>query len=111
MHGKTTFGSAERRDLLNADRFQRAAKIFGAFFFVAFITLFIPILHFVLPPLFLLVGGGLAFATWTERGWIERAAIHCPNCGVEFRFDEVAESWPKSARCPGCSCMLEIKPV
>ena len=74
----STEGFVLRRDLDKGERLTHAVKIFGVFFLVAFITVFVPILHFILPPLFLIAGSALAFGEYTNKGEILSGEITCP---------------------------------
>lgn len=106
--GKTTFGQVERRDLPANERAMRSLKVLGILWVVAFITIFVPVLHFVLVPLFLLLGIVFATTTWMEKSWIVKGSIPCPNCNKSIEFKEESESWPSKQRCPSCSFMLTI---
>jgi hypothetical protein len=104
-----TTGFVLRRDLDRSERVGRAARMFGILFLIAFLTLFIPILHFVLPPLFLILGVVFATTTWMETGEVLRGEIECPNCKRKMELRKEAEGWPKTQRCEGCSYMLKIE--
>lgn len=104
-----TEGWVERRDLSNHERLARAGKIFGIFFGVALLTVFIPILHFILPPLFLIVGSVLAFGEYTGKGEMLNGEITCPNCKKVMTLPKETEEWPRTQRCEGCSFTLKIE--
>lgn len=104
-----TNGFVLRRDLDHSERVARAARMFGILFLVAFLTVFIPILHFVLPPLFLILGFIFATTTYLETGEVLRGEIDCPNCKRKMQLRKEAEGWPKSMRCEGCSYTLKVE--
>ena len=106
--GKRTVGFVERRDLPSAERGMRALRIFGILFAIGLGTIVVPILHFILPPLFLLAAIVMAVVTWISRGEVLGGEIACPNCGVKIEFPRGDESWPRVQRCPGCSYTLTI---
>lgn len=106
-----TEGFVVRRDIPKAERLKRAARMMGIFFLVAFLTVFIPILHFILPPLFLIVGGIFATTTWLETSEILSGEITCPNCKKMMTLGHSSEEWPKDHRCEGCSYSLKIRRV
>lgn len=104
-----TEGFVLRRDLSKGERVQRALKIFGICFGVAFLTIFIPILHFILPPLFLILGGIFATTTFMETAMLGGGEVTCPNCKKVMTIRKEAEEWPKTLRCEGCSFTLTVK--
>ena len=106
----TTPGRASRRDFTVAERAKRAARSFGILFVIAFFTIFIPILHFILPPLILIAAGVFSFVTWLETGEVLDGETSCPNCRKAITLPRESEEWPKVQRCPGCSFTLSISP-
>ena len=105
----STPGWVVRRDLTQAERVQRAGKIFGVLFLVACVTVLIPILHFILPPLFILVGSILAFGEYAGTGEILSGEIVCPNCKKTMSIPHETEEWPRVQRCTGCSFTLTVE--
>jgi hypothetical protein len=105
----STPGWVDRRDLRTSERWTRAGKIFGFFFLAAFVTLFIPILHFILPPLALIIGGVLAIGEFTNTGEVLAGEITCPNCKKIMALSREGEEWPKVHRCSGCSFTLRVE--
>jgi hypothetical protein len=105
-----TDGFVLRRDIPRSERVRRAGKMMGIFFLAAFFTLFVPILHFILPPLFLIVGGILSWSTWMETAEILTGEIVCPNCKKVMTLGRSSEDWPKDHRCEGCSYSLKVLP-
>lgn len=107
----STEGYVMRRDLDKGERLARAMKIFGVFFFIAFITIFVPILHFILPPLSLIGGCVLAFSEYSNKGEILCGEIVCPNCKKVMALKRDGEDWPRTMRCSGCSFTLTLAPI
>ena len=87
---------------------KRAVRIFAIFFGVACLTIFIPVLHFILPPLMLICGGVLAVNEYGATGEVERGEITCPNCKRVMSLPRESEEWPFTKRCDGCSFTLTI---
>jgi hypothetical protein len=104
----STTGWVERRDLPQGERFQRAAKIFMVFLAAAFLTVFVPVLHFVLPPLSLLIGATLALNEYAGTGEVVNGEVTCPNCKNKMSLPVETETWPRVQRCSGCSFSLTI---
>jgi len=107
--GKRTEGYANRYDLSKGARIVRALKMLGIFWFVMILTVFVPVLHFVLVPLFLLLGLILATTTYLETGIVSDGQINCPNCQGHIVFENEVENWPRVQRCPHCSFTLKIQ--
>jgi hypothetical protein len=105
----TTRGFVMRRDIRRGERLSRAGKIFGMFFLAALLTVFIPLLHFVLPPLALLIGGALAIVEYLSVGEVVAGEIECPNCKRKIVFQRQAEEWPRTQRCEGCAFSLKFE--
>jgi hypothetical protein len=104
-------GFVLRRDLDKSERMRRALRIFGICFGIAFLTIFIPILHFILPPLFLVIGGVFATTTYMDSAEIASGEIVCPNCKKQMEVRKQPEEWPKAVRCEGCSYSLSLNPA
>ncbi|MBX3021052.1 MAG: hypothetical protein KF799_05190 [Bdellovibrionales bacterium] len=107
--GETTHGFALRRDLTRGERGLRAGKVVGILWVVAAFTIFIPILHFILPPLLLLGGIGFGITTWMENGMMLGGEIPCPSCKKPIVLPQETESWPYACRCPSCHTDLSIQ--
>ena len=106
-----TEGFAERRDLEHSERVSRAARIFGILFGVGLVSVLVPVLHLILPPLFLIAGMIFATTTYMETAEILSGEVTCPNCHRVMALRPEAEEWPKSLRCEGCSYTLTVEPA
>ena len=105
-----TTGFAYRRDFETSERTARAGRTFGILFVIALFSVFVPLLHFILPPLFLIAGFVFGFVAWLETAEVTRGEVSCPNCKKAIELTREAEEWPKILRCPGCSFTLTIRP-
>lgn len=103
-----TTGWVKRRDLSKGERMVRGGKIFAVFFWVALLTVFVPILHLILPPLALIVGSILAFNEYAATGEMLEGEVTCPNCKKVMTLPHEGEEWPRVQRCSGCSFTLTI---
>ena len=103
-----TEGWVVRRDLTKGERMSRSLKIFGGFFFAGCMTVFIPILHFILPPLLIIIGSVLAAGEYAGTGEILQGEITCPNCKKLMTLPKETEEWPRHQRCTGCAFSLTI---
>ncbi len=108
---KLSLGGVTVRSLSRAERIQRGAKVTGIAWGVAILCVFIPILHFVLVPSFLIGGLVLGVMNSMERGQIVSSHLGCPNCSAEVPLVNESVSWPKQIRCSSCSVTLAIAPT
>lgn len=106
---QNTSGWVLRRDLSSSERLIRGLKLSGIFLLCAAIAVFIPILHFVLVPLLLLLSLVMGVAVWLTRGEILSGEAACPNCGVINNLNKQSEDWPRTQRCTGCSMLLTFE--
>lgn len=106
--GKQTEGFARLQPFQHSERVLRAFKIASAFGAVGLLTIFIPILHFVLPPLFFLAGMIFAVATYHTKAEILSGEFTCPSCRAINQITRQNESFPTSPRCSSCHLTLEL---
>lgn len=104
-----TPGWVTRRDIPPDERLRRGGKMLGALWGVGVLSVFVPILHFVLPPIFFLLGLTFGFLVWRTKSEILEGEISCPNCKKVMRLQRLDEDWPFEKRCEGCSFTLRIK--
>lgn len=73
-------------------------------------TLFIPVVHFVMP--FVLLGLGLFLAVRAVRQSVMllAGAIVCPKCGQQVEIMEGTPGWPACLYCGSCGSTLVATP-
>lgn len=96
--------------LLPNQRFMVAAKKAGLFFLFAFVSIFVPVLHFVLVPLFLLVMVWTFFHQYKFKTWISEFKYTCPGCKQQAVVVAQAFAWPLYFNCDHCHAKLKIDP-
>lgn len=90
-------------------RLARAARGAGIFWAVAAGCVFLPVLHFVLVPTFLLVGGVAGMRHLRDMEVVARVHGACPRCGHEQDFaagNRLTPTW--SLDCPTCHNTLTL---
>jgi hypothetical protein len=103
---------AEIVDLAPADRFKRAAVVFGAFVAVAIVALPIPIVHFMLVPGGLLLAVVLGGMRLREDAIFRDVSGGCPFCGTQQHFPLFGRfRLPKDVHCANCGRKLTLEPV
>jgi len=111
----TAFGASPRRVSVTVvrpspgRRAGRALKAGGVFWAVAAGCVFLPGLHFVLVPSFLLVGVVVGFRHLRDQKIVSRVHGPCPRCGLEQDFaagNGLTPSWELD--CPACHNRLTL---
>ena len=90
-------------------RFKRAAKAAAVFWAFAFGCVFIPGLHFVLVPSFLVIGVAAGLRHVRDAEVVSRVRGACPRCGREQDFtagNRLSVSW--TLDCPACHNTLTL---
>ena len=111
----TVFGAAARPAVVTVTRpspggrFKRAAKAAAVFWAFAFGCVFIPGLHFVLVPSFLVIGVAAGLRHARDAEVVSRVRGACPRCGGEQDFaagNRLAPTW--TLDCPACHNTLTL---
>ncbi|HKU60583.1 MAG TPA: hypothetical protein VJQ44_05145 [Gemmatimonadales bacterium] len=91
------------------DRVKRAGVVFLAFLLVALGAIPIPLVHFVLVPLALLLGFGFGANRLRQREIFRHVEGRCPFCGTEQTFTVMGPyRLPKRLFCGNCQRELEL---
>jgi hypothetical protein len=108
----STSAHIELLDLSLTDRLKRAAIIFGLGVALALIALPIPLVHFVLVPAALLLGGVLALIRLRQKQIFHSVQGNCPFCGTHQRFSIMGKfKLPKQINCGSCQRQLLLEPT
>lgn len=111
----TVFGALPRPVLVTVtrpspgQRLARAVKGAGVFWAVAAGCVFLPGLHFVLVPTFLVVGIAAGFRNLRDVEIVSRVHGACPRCGLEQDFaagNRLTPTW--TLDCPACHNNLTL---
>ena len=79
---------------------------------VALVALPIPLVHFVAPPLLLLMGplvGFIAYKVYAGAIDIVSGGGECPNCGVSIDLSGRDAHWPLDVTCNSCQGRLLVR--
>lgn len=92
------------------ERSQRALiRLFG-FWGIAVLSILIPVFHFVLVPLFVLLGPYIAYKTAQEEVTLDPCEIPSPECGGHAAFTKNSGQWPLYNTCPHCLHRIYFTP-
>jgi hypothetical protein len=89
-------------------RLERAARIGLICWGLAVLSLPILVFHFILVPLFLILGPVMFFLRYGEERVILGSLVTCPVCEHRNRIGEQSESWPITYHCDDCRETLLI---
>ncbi len=91
------------------ERASRALVALGGCWALAGVTLFIPIAHFFLVPLFAIAGPVVAFNRYRAEVAAERVTGTCPECGQSITIElEPSDKLPKWSHCPECGKSVQL---
>lgn len=107
-NGKTTVGKIEVREIPQAERVQRGMKIGGALLVAAIVSVFVPVLHFILVPGFLILGLVFGFTTYLTRSEVLEGQFDCPVCGQLNELPKQSLELPCGRRCLKCHYDLTL---
>jgi hypothetical protein len=91
------------------EKMKASAKKLGLFWGLAFASVFIPVFHFVLVPMFLIVGVVFFFQQMKHTHMAKDLVFLCPNCGKENKIEKMYFSDSARFRCQECSTQLILK--
>ena len=109
------FGAPPRRVTVSVmhpspgQRVARALKAGGLFWAIAAGCVFLPGLHFVLVPSFLVIGVAAGFRHLRDERIVSHVRGACPRCGREQSFasgNRLTPAW--SLDCPACHTNLAL---
>lgn len=87
----------------------RALKSLALWWGLAFVSIFIPILHFVLVPVFLGAGLIIPCVVLGKNSVILGGQGTCPYCSRPFRIARSANRWPLQDICEFCHRHVRIE--
>jgi hypothetical protein len=93
----------------NARRSWRAIRVFLLCWTLAAISILIPILHFVLVPLFFFLGLIAPFFVVRRESVVLGGIGSCPFCAKRFAILQSANDWPLHSVCDSCHRHVRIE--
>lgn len=84
------------------ERTKRALILLFGFWGLAAVSILIPVLHFVLVPLFILIAPFIAKKTFNEEVTLDACELSCPECKQLAKFAKTSGQWPLHSNCPHC---------
>lgn len=109
-HHKRTQGKAYLRSWNQKERLWRGGKGWLGAWLIGVVAVFLPILHFVLVPLFALLGPFAGFYFYSQTSVILGGVGECPSCGKELEIAKSKPQWPLEDLCLHCRESVTIEP-
>jgi len=108
ISGSPTSGEIVTTKLSKNQRMNTALKKLGIFWGIAIFSVFLPVLHFFLVPLFLILGVVFGMKSYNVDSFLESGNGSCPHCkeGINFKSNDLV--WPILVKCHKCSRDLNI---
>ncbi len=88
------------------ERIKRAVQAFFLWMLAAGVSVFIPVLHFILVPAFVLVAFFMAANGLFDVFQIESGHIICNHCGTNNIVDAQPETYPLHIDCDHCDARM-----
>jgi hypothetical protein len=107
--GHSSSGSVELKIWDKKEKLVRASKALGIAWGLAIASVLIPILHFILVPLFILSGPIVFFWVASQEQVILGGKGECPECHREFEIVRSPVKWPMSDLCNHCQAEIKIE--
>jgi hypothetical protein len=105
---KQSESTVEVVPLTKGSRLGRGLRALAICWGIAIFCILIPILHFVLVPLFLLIGILMFVQQYGQKYFFIAGAIQCPSCQTELKPSNGAFDWPKREICSHCRADLTL---
>lgn len=106
---KSSVGEIEIHTWTKQQRLWRALKSLCIFWLFAAISVLIPLLHFILVPVLLLLGPIMAGLAYRRPSRIIRSNLNCPNCDLKIEVLSQSLDWPIQQKCAGCSKFIRLE--
>jgi hypothetical protein len=104
---KSTTGVVITRRYDEKERNRRMIKYGGGCFLAAIFSIFLPLIHFVLVPGFLIAAITMVVIN-SRPANIESAKAKCPQCGVDFVISKGKPVFPLEDVCASCHHKITI---
>lgn len=88
------------------DKMEAGFKKLAVFWGIMVASVFIPVFHFVLVPLFFFVGLGFFFQQTKQTHMVKQLSFICPDCGKENKIEKMYFKESIRFRCQHCSTQL-----
>lgn len=106
---QTSVGNIEVNYWNSSERMMRGGKLLGGAWFAAALSILVPVLHFVLVPLFLLLGPLLFYIAYQQEESVIGGQVPCPACAQPVKVSGGKLKWPIFDHCSSCQTRVRIE--
>ncbi len=103
-----SLGFVQIKHFDSQERITRALKAFVACWAAAFLSIFIPLAHFILVPAFFLAGLIFPYFIYKKESFIIGGQGSCPKCKADLVIEKGNNEWPLKDLCTGCKSNILI---
>lgn len=107
---KRGYGEIEVHHFSPKERIANSLKKLMLFWGLAAVCVLIPGLHFVLVPLFLIVGIYFFQKTYKIKSQAVQGHVNCPACQKNIVIGKSLLDWPLTEICQNCVTTVRIQP-
>lgn len=105
------YGTAEIHSFSPQAVLAKSLKMLALFWGIALLSVFLPVVHFVLVPLFFILGMVFAFRARKLRFEIVSGEVLCPNCKAQVTIKNASCAVDHKDICQSCASVIKIAPV
>lgn len=91
------------------EKITQSLKKLGLFWAIAVACVLIPVFHFVLVPLFFILGLFFAHRSYKSEGQVLGGETRCPHCQTEIKVKPAELQWPLSEICQNCARVVRME--
>lgn len=102
------YGTADIRSFSPREVLTKSLQKLGMFWGLALFSILLPVVHFVLTPLFFILGIYLAVRARKFRHEILSGSINCPHCKAPVTIGKAAFFEEHTEICQNCASVVRI---
>ncbi|MFV3409191.1 hypothetical protein ACNH6C_11320 [Bdellovibrio bacteriovorus] len=102
------YGTADIRSYSPREVLIKSLQKLGMFWGLAIFSILLPVVHFVLTPLFFILGIYLSVRARKFRHEILSGSIHCPHCKTPVTIGKAAFFEEHTEICQNCASVVRI---
>ncbi|MNJ98619.1 hypothetical protein D3C87_163860 [compost metagenome] len=106
---RRTEGVIRVKEFMAQDRMGNSLKKLAFFWGIMILTVFIPVFHFVLVPLFFFIGLYMARRAYKSPGRVLSGSTICPNCQAKVSIGKGDLNWPLTEICQNCAREIRLE--
>lgn len=101
-------GDVTRVEIPRGERLKDGFRAGGLFWLLAVCCLPIPLMHFILVPLNVVLGTLRAWDAWTSPAVFTGGHAKCPRCELRLEIERTPAKWPLKILCSSCGFQLRL---